>query len=427
MTHRRPAPVRRSPAAALRCRRAVAWPAVVALVTVLVALGGGLASAAAQQPEALVESSDPALRALAASLLPDLARRAGLELREPVRLERRSRDELVRYLEHKLDEELSQEEARETVASYHLLGLVPETLDLRAVLLALYTEQVAGFYEPDSTALFILDDQPAESLQGLLVHELVHAVQDQSADLDAITDPDRGNDRATAAQAAIEGHATLVMLEYLTEQMRGSPVDLSQVPDFSETLRPALEGMRQQFPALAGAPRVIQEALLFPYLEGAGFVQRLWTREDRVAPFGSWLPLSTEQILTNDLEDDPVPVALLVEGPRVLHEDQLGRLELGVFLETHAGEGADAAARGWGGDRYALLEGPDGGLGLVLAVAWDSAEARDTFVERLRPHMEALPGEASLRTLDGPVGPVALLRVGAAGPMTVSVQPAEDP
>ena len=60
----------------------------------------------AQQTRSLVTSSDPELRELAAALLPDLARRSGLELKEPVRLEKRTRLELVRYLRHKLDEQL---------------------------------------------------------------------------------------------------------------------------------------------------------------------------------------------------------------------------------------------------------------------------------------------------------------------------------
>ena len=126
---------------------------------------------------------------------------------------------------------------------YALLGLVPRDLDLRSVLLGLYTEQVAGFYEPDSTALFVMDDQPDAALEGLLVHELVHAIQDQNADLEALTGHDLGNDRATAAQAAIEGHATLVMLEHLTEQMTGVAIDLAVVPDFSAQMRPLLQGM----------------------------------------------------------------------------------------------------------------------------------------------------------------------------------------
>ena len=152
-----------------------------------------------QSESRLVESSDRHLRELAASLLPDLAARSGMELTSPVRLEQRSRAELVRYLEHKLDEELPPAEARARVDAYALFGLVPSDLDLRTVLLGLYTEQVAGFYEPDSTALFVLDDQPDADVEALLVHELVHAVQDQSVDLSAITDPDLGNDRATAA------------------------------------------------------------------------------------------------------------------------------------------------------------------------------------------------------------------------------------
>ena len=241
----------------------------------------------AQSGSSMVVSSDPVLRDLAADILPALARRSGMELKEPVRLEFRSREELVRYLEFKFDEDLPVAEARARVDAYALLGLVPADLDLREVLLGLYTEQVAGFYEPDSTALFVLDDQPEEAMEALLIHELVHAVQDQTANLDALTDSDLGGDRATAAQAAIEGHATLVMLEYMTEQMTGTAVDLGQIPNFATQLRPALQAMVGEFPALASAPRVIRESLLFPYLEGAGFVQGLWQEGERIAPFGT--------------------------------------------------------------------------------------------------------------------------------------------
>ena len=69
----------------------------------------------------------------------------------------------------------------------------------------------------------------------------MHAVQDQWVDLDALTDPELGNDRATAAQAAIEGHATLVMLEYMTEQMQGAPVDVAALPNFASLLRSQLD------------------------------------------------------------------------------------------------------------------------------------------------------------------------------------------
>ena len=387
---------------------------VAVAMLALVACGGD-----AQQGPRMVVSSDRELGDLAAALLPDLARRSGLTLSEPVRLERRSRAQLMRYLIHKLDEELSEEDARHLVAAYALLGLVPDTLDLRALLLGLYTEQLAGFYEPDSATLFILDDQPASVVQPLLVHELVHAVQDQSADLDVLTDPDLGNDRGTAAHAAIEGHATLVMLEYLTEQTRGAPVDLGKVPDFTAAVRPGLEGLGTQFPALANAPAVIRETLLFPYLEGTGFVQNLWAREGRVAPFGSHLPLSTEQILTRDRQDLPVRLALSVEEGRVRHEDDLGRLELGIFLDALLGAGWSRLATGWGGDRYALIEGTDGAEGLALVVVWDDPPSRDRFVTAVVGALDRLPAPATLEPAVVGGRAAAVLRVRLPGNVRV--------
>jgi len=382
------------------------------LALALAGLALGACDSGAQEASSLVRSSDPHLAELAAALLPDLARRAGMELKEPVRLEKRSREQLVRYLRAKLDEELPEAEARATVDAYAMLGLVPDTLDLRAVLLALYTEQVAGFYEPDSTALFVMDDQPEAAVQGLLVHELVHAVQDQTVDLHALTSDELDNDRKNAAQAAIEGHATLVMLEYLTEQARGSAVDLSEIPDFSATLRPALEGIRMQFPELARAPEVIQESLLFPYLEGAGYVQSLWHEGHRVAPFGDYLPRSTEQVLEHDLGDAPVPLEVEVVGAEPVRRDDLGRLETGVWLDARLGEGNAHLADGWGGDAYALVSLPGGGQGLAWASVWDEAGVRDAFLNALVGHLDGLPAPATLEPLEVEGHPGALLRVG---------------
>jgi hypothetical protein len=391
---------------------------LVAAVALLAAAAG---VGAQESPRAV--SSDPALVELASVLLPDLADRSGLELRGPVRLERRSREQLTRYLEEKLDQELPPAEARATVDVYALLGLVPADLDLRSVLLGLYGEQVAGFYEPDSTALFVMDDQPEAQLQGVLVHELVHAIQDQNFDLDSITERRLGNDRTTAAQAAIEGHATLVMLEHLTEQMTGMPIDLGRVPDFATQMRPLLQGMRAQFPVLAGAPRIVQEALLFPYLEGTSFVQAMWSGGERLAPFGERLPESTEQVLAGSTGDDPHELELTVAGARVVREDGLGRFELGIFLEEH---GADAAAAdGWEGDRYALVELPDGSRALGWYVIWEDAPARSRYLSAMQGVLPRLGTQASLETVDVSGLPATMLRVGRIGAVTARLRAAE--
>ena len=393
------------------------------LTLALVASGCG-----GQAASDLVVSSDPALAAMAAELLPDLAARAGMELSAPVRLEKRSRDELVRYLRMTLDEDLSEAEAQARTDAYALLGMVEPDLDLRGVLLGLYTEQVAGFYEPDSTALFVLDDQPEAAVEALLIHELVHAVQDQNVPLDELTDPSLGNDRATAAQAAIEGHATLVMFEYLTEQLTGAPIDLSQIPDFESQIRPALTGMNQQFPALAQAPRVIRESLLFPYIEGAVFVQRLWSDGARQNPFGPRMPGSTEQIIHNGAAS---PVELLVqvaEGEVVLN-DVLGSFELQIMLEDVLGlpggiPGAGDAgtlASAWDGDRYVLVESASGGRSLLWVAVWSDEGARDGFAEAVSARPLEFGGPVSVNRLEIDGYPATMLRIGA-GNLDVKVE-----
>lgn len=396
----------------------------------LAALAMGLAACAGDSPPAdvpqaaldtLVISADPELADLAARLLPELAERSGLTLREPVRLVRRSRTELESYLLAKLDEELPEERARNLTGVYSRLGLMPGETDLRELLLSVYREQVAGFYDPDSTALFVLDDQSAEALEPVLLHELVHAVQDQWTDLEAATAPERGNDRGTAAQAAIEGHATLVMLEYMAEQAQGRKVDLTEIPGFGLQMRAVLATARDQYPELARAPRVIQEGMLFPYMEGAGFVLEVWTAlGGRDGGLEGLIPTSTEQVLDparflSDPRDEPEELELGLASGEVLHDDGLGQAEVRILLEETAGEAAGAAAEGWDGDRYVLFRSALGQEGLAWASVWDDAEARDRFVEALGPALSKLPEPAVLTPMEVDGLPGALLMVGGEG------------
>ena len=148
----------------LRSQQVQIGARVISFLAIPLAACVACSPAQTDQAATLVTSSDPLLARAAATLLPDLANRSGLELQGPVRLERRTRGELERYLEFKLDEELPDSEAELLTESYGLFGLVPRDMDLRAVLKGLYLEQVAGFYDPDSTTLFVLDDQPEEAL-----------------------------------------------------------------------------------------------------------------------------------------------------------------------------------------------------------------------------------------------------------------------
>lgn len=376
---------------------------------------------------ALVTSSDAKLAEIAARILPGLASRSGMELRDPVRVERRSRAELERYLEFKIEEEFPKERAALLSEAYALLGLIPRDLDLRGTLKSLYLEQIAGFYDPDSTTLFVLDDQPDDAIESLLVHELVHAIQDQHTDLDAITDPGLSNDRRVAAQAAIEGHATLVMFEFLMQQQGRGDLDVVEMPNFSERLGPALEAARTESPTLAGAPLVLQESLLFPYRGGVRFLEALWkARAGRPPPFGTDLPASTEQVLhpedfVHGKQDDPRELDVSVEDGWIrLYEDNLGELELGILLETVGG--SRSAAFGWGGDRYLLLGDGDGNRSLAWFGVWDTEAQRDKFVSELEPRLSAFPEQASLTALEIGGLPATRLLVGDVPQVTAAVR-----
>lgn len=343
---------------------------------------------ASATPSGMVISGDDELRRLTEALVPLLAERAGLPLLEPVRVERRTRGELLGYVRDRLDQDLPQELANLTTRAYGLFGLVPMDLDLRGLLKEVYEEQVAGFYDPASSTLFVLDDQPPETLEPLLLHELVHALQDQHVDLDALTAVDQGNDRRLAARAAIEGHATLVMLAWMAEQ-GGSAISPEDLPGLAGLLRPDEATLASQYPALSGAPPVFRETLLFPYVEGAAFVQAVWrAREGRPAPFGDHLPLSTEQVFEwtgEGAPDPPVPVEVpRIPGTRVLLENSLGALESRILVEAlGVTRGGGGGAPGWGGDRWALLESEEGVEGLLWVSVWDTVADRDRYADDL--------------------------------------------
>jgi len=368
----------------------------------------------------MVISGDEELRTLAEALVPLLAERAGLPLLAPVRVERRSRGELLGYVQDRLDQDLPEEMARLTSRAYGLLGLIPMDLDLRGLLQAVYGEQVAGFYDPASSTLFVLDDQSRESLEPLLLHELVHAIQDQHYDLEALTAVDQGNDRRLAARAAIEGHATLVMLAWMAER-GGSMIPPEELPGLAGLLRPDEATLTSEYPALADAPPVFRETLLFPYVEGAAFVQAVWRERDgRPAPFGELLPLSTEQIFEWAGEGGPdLPILVKVPrfpGSRVLLENSLGALESRILLESlGVAPVSGGGAPGWGGDRWALIESDEGIAGLLWVSVWDTAGDRDRYADALAHGLGALPAIARMERSEIDGRPGIILGVGAGG------------
>ena len=324
------------------------------------------------------QSGADALEHLVDSLRVPVERATGLQFKSNPRVAIRSRAQVRAYLMRKLDEELPPSKMRGLETTYRLFGLLPDTLQLRSLILDLYTEQVAGYYDPDSATLFGVADADPTQLRLVLAHEMVHALQGQYLRLDSILHETSNNDRLTAAQSILEGQATLTSIEVLAPGQ-----DVVNNPEFWQLYREQIKQQQTSMPVFARAPLVVREALIFPYLAGAEFMQ--WWKSSRLrdtVPFGPRMPVSTEQILFPDryLRAD-VPISLTFPpDSQIVYEDALGESEIRVLMAQLAGakEVRSGGPIGWGGDRYRVYATP-AGPALIWYVVWDDTRSAERF------------------------------------------------
>jgi hypothetical protein len=262
-----------------------------------------------------------------------------------------------------------------------MFGLIPDDIDLRELLLPLYTEQVVGYFDPDSNALYMIDGTDEVQVALILAHELVHALQAQYTALDSLLTLE-DNDRVIAAQATMEGQATLAMVAAMVPDQ-----DINAIPDFWESYRAQIRAGQEQMPIFKAAPRIVQESLIFPYLEGAIFNNWFKQNHADTVPYGARMPVSTEQILhTAKYRQRDMPVSLRFEATEALmYENGLGEFEMRIMIEELTGSRTvgRTAALGWDGDQYAVFTDDDD-RALVWWTVWDNDGLADRFEEILR-------------------------------------------
>lgn len=344
--------------------------------TTLTVLAGSLLGCRGSAP---TTSRTDLLQQVVDSLRPPVERATGLTFKASPPVAIRSRQQVRAYLIRKLDEQLPPAKMYGLETTYKLFGLLPDTLQLRALLVDLYTEQVAGYYDPDSTMLFAVAGADPAQLRLVLAHEMIHALQGQYIPLDSILRDTSNNDRLTAAQAVLEGQATLASIEVLAP---GQNVGAN--PEFWGLYREQVQQQQQSsMPIFAQAPLVIRESLIFPYLAGAEFMY-WWKRSPLrdTVPYGPRMPVSTEQIRFPDryLRGDAAVRLALPPSSQVIQEDVLGESEIRVLMARLAGarELRPGGPIGWGGDRYRVFPTP-AGPALVWYVVWDDTRSAERF------------------------------------------------
>jgi hypothetical protein len=342
----------------------------------------------------------------------------GLPIKSPIKRELGSRDQVVQYIQQKMEEDPDTKRFERTEIVLKKFGMLPLDFQLKPFLLKLLREQVAGFYDSKTKTMHLLDWLPAEVQRPVMAHELTHALQDQTVDLEKWTserteaaekaaDPVNAeieNDEdSTARSAVVEGQGTAVMIDYILMPMGKS---LETSPELGEVMKNAMDSPEGEgMEVLASAPVLLRETLTFPYRDGLGFVQALLkTGSKKKAFMGALLdpPHDTHQILhpQDYLDHKPTPVMHMPDLNAALGNNyakydvgSMGELDLAILFKQFNDESsAKQLAPQWhGGMYFAAMKRKDkngkradepaspSGIAILYVSDWKSPEVAREF------------------------------------------------
>jgi hypothetical protein len=322
--------------------------------------------------------------------VPKIEKALGVKYKTPPKLEIRDRGQVRQFVLAKLNEPAVVKQMASEEAVYKLLGMIPDTMHLADALVRVLGEQIMGYYDPKTKVLYVVKDAPEEFVGITIMHELVHALQDQYVNLDSLENVVDDDDRAAAAQAVIEGQA---MYEQMYIMVGASGNIAAQIPGGWESIRSTIRDNQAAQPAFSSSPMVIQETLLFPYINGADFVRRFKAHEPGKLPFDK-LPVSTEQLMHDSAYFSKTPdLPSEITLPKIagtIATNDLGEFGTRLFIYQHTRDQDRSirASNGWDGDRYALVKTPNGNA-LVWVTIWDTQGDAAEFMSALDAVMAA--------------------------------------
>jgi hypothetical protein len=334
------------------------------------------------------------------------SKQTGLPVRKQVKRKLTSRDEVEAYLtKHTKDDDVKRLQRSELVLKK--FGLLPHDFDLQKLIVALLREEVAGFYDPKTKTVNLLDWVPLEEQEPVMAHELTHALQDQAVglekwmkkgdkDLGEIkhdpTPADIDNDEIdTVREAVVEGQAQAMMFQYALAPAGRSIADS---PELVESMESETLTGTSATNVFNTAPIFLKESLTFPYSYGLNFVVQLMQKSGKQKAFAGVLanpPHTTRQIMQPETylageKIEPMPV------PEFSHDFKnyqkfdvggMGEFDVAVLIEQYAGkELSKKMYPEWrGGYYYAVRSRTDAAapLGLLYVSRWSSADAAAEF------------------------------------------------
>lgn len=267
---------------------------------------------------------------------------------------------------------------------------------------------VQGYYQPGDEKIVIVSEGDSSTVdRETLVHELVHALQDQVFGLET----DRTTqDGVMARNSVIEGEASLIPALYFDRC--GSEWSCPTLPS-EERGGDSIE-----------RERGIIFVVIQPYEQGPTFVREMKSAGgwDRIDDLHETLPDSTEQVIHPDKYPDEDPVNVTVPDRSTddwsrfgigRTGDRLGEASVYAML-LHSGAittsqpysyEAEASA-GWAGDRFVPYRTGDGEFGYVWQLEFDTsddaAEFETAYLELLDERGALERGTRSFVIPDGP-------------------------
>ena len=335
-------------------------------------------AATAQKPD------HSALLSQADRVLQEMSRITGLPIKAPVKKKVVSRPEVRKLLIQNLHADYTPKQIHVQEATLRAFGLVSRSFDLEKFLVSFYTEQAAGFYDPRTKTMYIADWIPSDMQEMVLAHELTHALQDQNFNLGHYMQAEqKDGDTEAARQAVVEGYATAAMFQ----RMVGN-VPISTMPSFNTLFAPLIRQQMAEFPVFSKAPFFFRMQALFPYIQGASFIEKALGRGDwkSLNVLFTSPPTTTKAIFqpNNYFNHVSLPKVKLprrtplssVPGLKEVDENTMGELGFDSLLGQYLTEAkANTVSSNWMGDRYIVYEDPaTQSYALVARTLWASPE-----------------------------------------------------
>jgi hypothetical protein len=275
-----------------------------------------------------------------------------------------SREALRERIEKDLLADLEPEFLEGNTELLFALNLTRADFDFVKNVLLLYGTQLAGFYDPKQKEMVLLDDLGVENQEATLWHELVHALQDQHYNLEALTkwSADRG-DAVSAALSFAEGDAMSAMMDMVLLPRGQRALDMPE--ELVAKSMAIIEGL----PEVRDVPSILKRSIVAPYIDGIAFAHSLRREGDWSRVNLAWQapPETTEQLLHPEKYRAREPAEKLTEPPpppggpaTVRFHDVLGEQTIRLVLEEWVPlDTAKSAASGWAGDRAVVFSDGD--------------------------------------------------------------------